>query len=95
MANLFLERLKKLTPEQCVVIARLWDNEIAWEFVVPTHTWHGFDLFGSHGSCFQIDLRDECDIPSGCRIRFYDSCMYEYPAINDAILNYIFSSLSY
>lgn len=60
----FREKLKNLTPEQCIHIARLEQPEIHWKYVKSKYEWQGHDLIpqsieeGDPSPVFQIDYRE-------------------------------------
>lgn len=84
MESLILEKLKRLTPEQCVEIANLYRNDVNWR--IRKGAYNGFTLIDSFGYIMQIDLRP--NIGNKWRISYFQECD-EIVAVNDNIVDYI------
>lgn len=71
----FREKLKNLTPEQCVKIAQIGAGDMNWKFIKSAYPWDGHDLIpvdkeeGKPSFLFQIDYRENVH---SSLFRFYD-----------------------
>ena len=87
------ERIKSLTPEQCVAISSLAVPNVNWKFTASVNTWNGFDLIEPNdigeslfSHIFQIDYRDDAE----SIFRYYvDSTHTCYPSGFFKVFDYL------
>lgn len=72
-----MKNLKDLTPEECILIAKILVPDVNWKLILSKNKWDGFDLIDESKTeetsevILQIDYRDVSLLNRKDRFRFY------------------------